>query len=43
MEEALLEEIQNEQDERKKQGLVKFLADVSGIDVDKIEEECFNN
>lgn len=43
VEEALLEEIQNEQDERKKQGLVKFLADVSGIDVDKIEEECFNN
>ena len=43
VEEALLEEIQNEQDERKKQGLVKFLADVSGVDVDKIEEECLNN
>lgn len=40
---ALLEEIQSEKDERKKQGLIKYLADVSGADMDKIKTECFNN
>ena len=42
MEEALLEEIRMNRAEEK-QGLVKFLADVSSVDVDKIEEECLNN